>query len=168
MAAAIPWERLQHAQDSAAEFIPIWARSWKGFRKSTSTPRRFFMAITSKVSCRKQAIHFNSRITTARSSAATVSNLAATSAIRNSTKRFITTSREISRSPLVAPMILAAVTSNPSNPAGSSDLYPDYLLGLPNSYTQGSGNSERIRSTSIYLFVQDSWKIKPMVTLNYG
>src|SRR5271157_187413 len=63
---------------------------------------------------------------------------------------------------------LAAVTSNPSNPAGSSDLYPDYLLGLPNSYTQGSGNSERIRSTSIYLFVQDSWKIKPMVTLNYG
>jgi hypothetical protein len=63
---------------------------------------------------------------------------------------------------------LNATTSNPGNPAGSSDLYPDYLLGLANSYTQGSGNSERVRSKALYLFAQDSWKLKPNVTLNYG
>jgi hypothetical protein len=63
---------------------------------------------------------------------------------------------------------LNATTSNPGNPAGASDLYPDYLLGLPNSYSQGSGNAERVRSTALYLFAQDSWKLKPNVTLNYG
>jgi hypothetical protein len=63
---------------------------------------------------------------------------------------------------------LNAITSNPGSPAGSSDLYPDYLLGLPNSYSQGSGNTELVRSTALYLFAQDSWKIKPNVTLNYG
>ncbi len=51
---------------------------------------------------------------------------------------------------------------------GYSDAYPDYLLGLGNSYFQGSAQHELVRSTSIYLFAQDSWKIKPNVTLNYG
>lgn len=63
---------------------------------------------------------------------------------------------------------LNATTSNPANPVGSSNLYPDYLLGLPNSYSQGSGNTERVRSKALYLFAQDSWKVKPNVTLNYG
>ncbi|HXM97390.1 MAG TPA: TonB-dependent receptor [Candidatus Dormibacteraeota bacterium] len=63
---------------------------------------------------------------------------------------------------------LNAMTSNPSNPAGSSNLYPDYLLGLPNSYSQGSGNTERVRSKALYLFAQDSWKLRPNLTLNYG
>jgi hypothetical protein len=48
------------------------------------------------------------------------------------------------------------------------DAYPQYLLGLADSYQQGSGQSEAIRTFSIYPFVQDSWKIRPNLTLNYG
>jgi hypothetical protein len=55
-----------------------------------------------------------------------------------------------------------------NNDTGASDLYANYLLGLPVSYSQGSANTEFVRSTSLYLFAQDSWKIKPTVTLNYG
>jgi hypothetical protein len=55
-----------------------------------------------------------------------------------------------------------------SNDVGYSNLYPDFLLGLPNTYTQGSANTERVRSKAIYLFAQDSWKIRPNLTLNYG
>jgi len=55
-----------------------------------------------------------------------------------------------------------------TNDTGATDLYANYLLGLPTSYTQGSANTEFVRSTSVYLFAQDSWKIKPNLTLNYG
>jgi outer membrane receptor protein involved in Fe transport len=62
--------------------------------------------------------------------------------------------------------------SSPSGPVGNdlgfSDAYPDYLLGIGNSFFQGSAQHELVRSTSLYLFTQDSWKIKPNVTLNYG
>jgi len=54
------------------------------------------------------------------------------------------------------------------NDTGATDPYADYLLGLPFSYSQGSGNRELVRSTSVYLFAQDSWKMKSNVTLNYG
>jgi len=55
-----------------------------------------------------------------------------------------------------------------NNDTGATDLYANYLLGLPVSYSQGSANTELVRSTSLYLFAQDSWKIRPNVTLNYG
>ena len=55
-----------------------------------------------------------------------------------------------------------------TNDTGSTDPYANFLLGLPTSYAQGSGNRELVRSTSLYLFAQDSWKIKSNVTLNYG
>ena len=51
---------------------------------------------------------------------------------------------------------------------GDGDNYAEYLLGLSDSYTQGSGQREDIRGTSIYPFAQDSWKIRPNITLNYG
>jgi hypothetical protein len=54
------------------------------------------------------------------------------------------------------------------NDTGATDPFANYLLGLPVSYSQGSANTELIRSTSLYLFAQDSWKIKSNVTLNYG
>ncbi len=52
--------------------------------------------------------------------------------------------------------------------AGNQNLFPNYLLGLPDSYLQGSAQTEDIRGDSIYLFAQDSWKIRPNLTLNYG
>jgi hypothetical protein len=53
-------------------------------------------------------------------------------------------------------------------PNQNQDLFPNYLLGLPDSYLQGSAQTEDVRGNSIYLFAQDSWKIKPNFTLNYG
>ena len=57
---------------------------------------------------------------------------------------------------------------NGNNDLGSSDPYADYFLGLPYNYSQGSAQKELVRSTSLYLFAQDSWKIKPSLTMNYG
>ncbi len=54
------------------------------------------------------------------------------------------------------------------NDPGYTDLFPNYLLGLPDSYLQGSAQHENVRSTSLYLYAQDSWKIRPTLTLNYG
>jgi hypothetical protein len=48
------------------------------------------------------------------------------------------------------------------------DNYAEFLLGLADNYVQGSGQREDVRSTSVYPFVQDSWKIRPNLTLNYG
>jgi Carboxypeptidase regulatory-like domain len=48
------------------------------------------------------------------------------------------------------------------------NLFPNYLLGVPDEYGQGSAQEERVRSKAVYLYAQDSWKLKPNVTLNYG
>jgi hypothetical protein len=50
----------------------------------------------------------------------------------------------------------------------SASEFPDFLMGIPGSYGQGSAQVENVRSTGLYLFAQDSWKIKPNLTLNYG
>ena len=54
------------------------------------------------------------------------------------------------------------------NDTASNDLFANYLLGLNDNYIQGSAQDELIRSKSLYLFAQDSWKLKPNLTLNYG
>ncbi len=63
-------------------------------------------------------------------------------------------------------------TTSLSGPVGDDvgfdNSYPNYLLGLATGYLQGSANHELVRSKSVYLFAQDSWKIKPNLTLNYG
>jgi hypothetical protein len=58
--------------------------------------------------------------------------------------------------------------SSTENSVLYNDNYPGYLLGLDDSYVQGSAQRENVRSTGVYLFAQDSWKIKPSLTLNYG
>jgi hypothetical protein len=59
-------------------------------------------------------------------------------------------------------------TGGGPNDTQGSDLYGNYLLGLPDTYGQGSAQFEHVRSTGVYLFAQDSWKIRPNLTLNYG
>ena len=60
------------------------------------------------------------------------------------------------------------VDGTSANTVGTDTVFPDYLLGFPGSYGQGSAQVENVRSTSVYLFAQDSWKVKRNVTLNYG
>ncbi len=55
-----------------------------------------------------------------------------------------------------------------SNDVGFDNLIPNYLLGLPDSYLQGSAQLEAVRSSSFYFYGQDSWKIRSNLTLNYG
>jgi carboxypeptidase family protein len=58
--------------------------------------------------------------------------------------------------------------TDPNTGTTTQNLFPNYFLGLPDEYGQGSAQEERVRSKSVYLFAQDSWKIKPSLTLNYG
>ncbi|MBZ5516540.1 MAG: carboxypeptidase regulatory-like domain-containing protein [Acidobacteriia bacterium] len=54
------------------------------------------------------------------------------------------------------------------NDMGFDNLIPNYLLGLSDYYLQGSAQREWVRNSSLYLYGQDSWKVRPNVTLNYG
>ena len=60
------------------------------------------------------------------------------------------------------------VDGSSANTTAGDTVFSDYLLGFPGSYGQGSAQNENVRSTSLYLFAQDSWKIKQNITLNYG
>lgn len=55
-----------------------------------------------------------------------------------------------------------------SNSTQGDTVNSDFLLGFPGGYGQGSAQVENVRSTALYLFAQDSWKLKPNLTLNYG
>jgi len=44
----------------------------------------------------------------------------------------------------------------------------NFLLGLPSEYDQGSTANQRLHSHEVNLYAQDTWQIRPNLTLNYG
>lgn len=50
----------------------------------------------------------------------------------------------------------------------TGDPAADFMLGIPDSYGQGSGGAIYARTYNHYLYIQDSWKIKRNLTINYG
>jgi hypothetical protein len=54
------------------------------------------------------------------------------------------------------------------NDVGYSSLIPNYLLGLPDSFSEGSANSVDVRSTQFDPFIQDAWRIKPNLVFTAG
>ena len=46
--------------------------------------------------------------------------------------------------------------------------FADFLLGIASSYTQGDSQSFYNRNKYAGLFGQDSWRLTPNLTLNYG
>jgi len=69
---------------------------------------------------------------------------------------------------LCAPGSPAGCDEPSTNDVGFTSAYPDYFLGTSNSYTQGAAQGQNDRNSAFYFFVQDSWKLKPNLTLNYG
>jgi hypothetical protein len=50
----------------------------------------------------------------------------------------------------------------------TGDPFADLLLGFPDSYGQSSGGPWDGRSQEFYSFAQDSWSVRPDLTINYG
>ena len=46
--------------------------------------------------------------------------------------------------------------------------FADFLLGFPSNFTQSSGQSFYLRNKYAGAFVEDSWRARPNLTLNYG
>lgn len=46
--------------------------------------------------------------------------------------------------------------------------FADFLIGAPSGYSQGQGYPSYGRTRYIGLFGQDSWRVRPNLTLNYG
>ncbi len=44
----------------------------------------------------------------------------------------------------------------------------DFLLGIPDSYSQGSGSVVDAKAHELYLYVQDQWQVRPSLTITYG
>lgn len=55
-----------------------------------------------------------------------------------------------------------------AGPYSTGNAGADFLLGIPDSYTQGSGGWIVARTYEYYAYAQDSWKVNDRLTLNYG
>lgn len=55
-----------------------------------------------------------------------------------------------------------------TGPNSTGNAGADFLLGLPDSYSQGSGGYIDARTYEHYFYAQDSWKVRSNITLNYG
>lgn len=44
----------------------------------------------------------------------------------------------------------------------------DFLLGIPDTYAQGSGVESDVRAREYYSYAQDEWQMRPNLTLTYG
>jgi hypothetical protein len=53
-------------------------------------------------------------------------------------------------------------------PNTTGDPFADFLLGLPDTYSQGSAHTQYLRSKQVGIYGQDTWQIRPSLTLNYG
>ena len=56
----------------------------------------------------------------------------------------------------------------PGIPDGTGLAMSDFLLGLPSGFSGGTKSELYPRQTYIGAYVQDSWKIRPRLTMNYG
>jgi len=59
-------------------------------------------------------------------------------------------------------------TGGGSNDVAYQNLVPNYLLGLPDTYSQGSSNAQDVRTTQVALFGQDNWRVRSNLSFNYG
>lgn len=59
-------------------------------------------------------------------------------------------------------------TGGGPNDVGYSDLLPNYLLGLPDTYSQGSANSMDVRAIELAFFAGDAWKVRNNLTIYAG
>ncbi|MGH9327409.1 MAG: carboxypeptidase regulatory-like domain-containing protein [Terriglobia bacterium] len=50
----------------------------------------------------------------------------------------------------------------------TGDPAADFLLGIPDNYSQGSGDIQNERTQEYYSYAQDQWKVRPDLTLTYG
>lgn len=57
---------------------------------------------------------------------------------------------------------------NGSGTFTTGDPGADFLLGVPDSYGQGSGSIINARAQEYYSYAQDEWKLRPNFTLTYG
>ena len=46
--------------------------------------------------------------------------------------------------------------------------FADFLLGIPSSYAQGDSLAFYLRDKYVGIYAQDSWRIRPHLTVNYG
>jgi hypothetical protein len=61
-----------------------------------------------------------------------------------------------------------AFAFNGGGPNSTGDPFADFVLGLPDTYVQGSISNQRLSSHEVDFYGQDSWQVRQNLTLNFG